>query len=716
QMQFGHPGSSSSLDEAIVGVSADNRFLLSKENSQLILWDAHSLRLLKRFKFKDEIKTASFTENGLIVVSETASTPFIMEYNFETSEITELAVQNQHEMLSYEQVFIGANGEYYLYEQNPYAFYWLKIDKNTGNIIDRFHSDSFIKSSSRAFLRNNLLYFTGNGFLNTFNIESKQFNKHRLLKDVLALQEFNNLLYLLTSNGLVEYDPDQHTVTNRWAGSFKGSIEDFRPNFSTQMFIIKKYGEDKSDYELWRWRLTNNSTELLNSWSFIYMDTPYPISGNRLLWSIDIQPLTSSIGVKEPPDTPDQYIPVSLDFKNDRLATSHAIYSLSEANLVSGYTENMAFFMSRDSIIYLENEFLTSKFFFVKKSLLTQQVERTELSKEAVHLDFLDYSPQSKVAATKDMAKLDIWDTQTGKHLGKFDNGGYPTIRSVTFNESGDELLVNITAKISQHEIWHSSYPFRKFKKLPFFAENAIFSHHKDSLLVDKTLLNIHTGKSKQLYNYSPSYETYRVYDQKNHQLITGHENGEINIWSLNDVNEKWNIQSHSAPIAKMKADGCKLASFSEDGHYSIIDLCKKESLVSLYPRKQGILLKDLSQFSYVWLTPEGYYKASKNATDIVHFVKGFKAYSFDQFDLWYNRPDKVIEKLGMGDSLVQESYKKAYIKRLNKMKLSKTEINRYLNGDFQLNLSAPEVIIPDSLRYIQTNKAAILLTVGINP
>ncbi|MEN8251136.1 MAG: hypothetical protein ABFS32_19540, partial [Bacteroidota bacterium] len=92
QMQFGHPGSSSSLDEAIVGVSADNRFLLSKENSQLILWDAHSLRLLKRFKFKDEIKTASFTENGLIVVSETASTPFIMEYNFETSEITELAV------------------------------------------------------------------------------------------------------------------------------------------------------------------------------------------------------------------------------------------------------------------------------------------------------------------------------------------------------------------------------------------------------------------------------------------------------------------------------------------------------------------------------------------------------------------------------------------------------------------------------------------------
>ena len=60
---------------------------------------------------------------------------------------------------------------------------------------------------------------------------------------------------------------------------------------------------------------------------------------------------------------------------------------------------------------------------------------------------------------------------------------------------------------------------------------------------------------------------------------------------------------------------------------------------------------------------------ASRKGVGFIHFKIGLTAYSFDQFDLQFNRPDKILEALlplGVDSSLVTP-YQDAYYKRLKK-------------------------------------------------
>ncbi len=58
-----------------------------------------------------------------------------------------------------------------------------------------------------------------------------------------------------------------------------------------------------------------------------------------------------------------------------------------------------------------------------------------------------------------------------------------------------------------------------------------------------------------------------------------------------------------------------------------------------------GLVNSSLSQIGIVYCD-DGFYKISGEGINSITFVKGPKVYSFDQFDLRYNRPDVIIERL----------------------------------------------------------------------
>ena len=80
------------------------------------------------------------------------------------------------------------------------------------------------------------------------------------------------------------------------------------------------------------------------------------------------------------------------------------------------------------------------------------------------------------------------------------------------------------------------------------------------------------------------------------------------------------------------------------------------------------------------------YYFASPNPGEIMYFEQNLELYPFEQFDLKYNRPDIVLERLGYADSATIETYHKAYLKRLKKMGFTED----MLKEDFHL----PEINI----------------------
>ena len=87
-------------------------------------------------------------------------------------------------------------------------------------------------------------------------------------------------------------------------------------------------------------------------------------------------------------------------------------------------------------------------------------------------------------------------------------------------------------------------------------------------------------------------------------------------------------------------------------------------------------------------VTPDGYYHASKGALGKVIYFKEGKIYRFDNYDLKYNRPDIIMERLGFADIGTIELYKKAYLKRLKRVNIKEQELT---DTDTEL----PEVTLP---------------------
>ena len=102
-------------------------------------------------------------------------------------------------------------------------------------------------------------------------------------------------------------------------------------------------------------------------------------------------------------------------------------------------------------------------------------------------------------------------------------------------------------------------------------------------------------------------------------------------------------LNGHAASVNDLQYsdDGDYLYSGSDDGTIIIWDMKN---------RKEYLKFIRVRLYDYVTMTPGGYYSASKGAASGIHFVKGLDIYSFDSFDLIYNRPDVILEKLGRVD------------------------------------------------------------------
>jgi WD40 repeat protein len=69
----------------------------------------------------------------------------------------------------------------------------------------------------------------------------------------------------------------------------------------------------------------------------------------------------------------------------------------------------------------------------------------------------------------------------------------------------------------------------------------------------------------------------------------------------------------------------------------------------------------------WVLVTPDNYYTASKRALSGVAFRLGNRAYRFEQFDLQFNRPDIVLQRLGYATPTLVANYAGAYKARAAK-------------------------------------------------
>ena len=138
------------------------------------------------------------------------------------------------------------------------------------------------------------------------------------------------------------------------------------------------------------------------------------------------------------------------------------------------------------------------------------------------------------------------------------------------------------------------------------------------------------------------------------------------------------------------------LASGSMDGTTRMWNTETGEEIVSY-------ITTDSLNFAAV--TKGNNYYVSKDAIQKIHFVSGDKVFLFEQYDVNFNRPDLVLEKLNGSPELI-EAYRNAYKKRISKMGLTEADIS--------IGQSNPELYLSKLPEEISTQNSKVSYSISV--
>lgn len=208
-------------------------------------------------------------------------------------------------------------------------------------------------------------------------------------------------------------------------------------------------------------------------------------------------------------------------------------------------------------------------------------------------------------------------------------------IDSLNFSESSDKLL---------------AYGYRPkviYKRMPV-VEDGVPTGRKKRMYLNQRV--------QYLYSYNPSGMSRKALKRTkiNEPEPKAADSILLGVPVFNEKN------GHIADITGHAIDPEEnwLITASRDATIKIWDLGTRELTLTIIP---------VDRDKRILITPENHYFAPKNSLDAIGFRQGTRYYPLEQFDLLFNRPDLVLERIRGKDSLLISMYRNAYEKRLRK-------------------------------------------------
>ncbi|MCF6365322.1 MAG: caspase family protein [Bacteroidales bacterium] len=113
------------------------------------------------------------------------------------------------------------------------------------------------------------------------------------------------------------------------------------------------------------------------------------------------------------------------------------------------------------------------------------------------------------------------------------------------------------------------------------------------------------------------------------------------------------------------------ISSIKFNSAYNYIATSGYDGIINFWNFDDGKHLVSLAAFNeddYMYVTKDNYYYSTVGSMDYINFMLNNKLYTFEQFDVRYNRPDIVLSKMPYSTDAEIVAYNKAYKKRLKKM------------------------------------------------
>jgi len=178
------------------------------------------------------------------------------------------------------------------------------------------------------------------------------------------------------------------------------------------------------------------------------------------------------------------------------------------------------------------------------------------------------------------------------------------------------------------------------------------------------------------------------------------------------DIARVWDLKT-GASFCELRGHTSKLISMSISPDEKIIVTTSEDKTLKVWNTASCELVYTLIYIdnnSFLVQLPSGYYQTTPAAVKLLHYVtKDLKVISFEQLDIKYNRPDKVLEAIGNTDTALMKSYRKAWEKRIKKLGIDTTA--------FRDGYSVPEAdfVNRDSIDYEQKTGTLRLHIKGVD-
>jgi len=314
------------------------------------------------------------------------------------------------------------------------------------------------------------------------------------------------------------------------------------------------------------------------------------------------------------------------------------------------------------------------------------------------------FSPDGKKIVTASWENsVKLWDAATGNLVTDF-TGHQAAVNDARFSKNGKKIIT--ASEDNTAIIWNTvtGKAACALKGRLNTLYNTRFSPDGTAIILssDKGLqeLNLVNGKLLQLPGKAES--QYEDFSPVMHELMSPDSLLRM-IWAVTHLNI-YNLQNPALnhDFNNKEEEGYKDVQFSPDSK-KIVTTTRRNTIKLYELAKVGRFRYDSTQAfagkkstppvftlltidsaDYFIQVPSGYYQSTPAAAKLLYYItKDLKIISFEQLDVKYNRPDKVLQAIGQADSSVISMYRNAYYKRVKKLGIDTTV--------FRDGLSVPE-------------------------
>ncbi|MEO6253083.1 MAG: caspase family protein [Ferruginibacter sp.] len=305
------------------------------------------------------------------------------------------------------------------------------------------------------------------------------------------------------------------------------------------------------------------------------------------------------------------------------------------------------------------------------------------------------FSPDGKLVLTSTGTlgdkKVRLWDASTGKTLQILEGHNFG-IRKAVFFPDGSKVIT--TADDNTAKVWDVNSGKLYYQLEGSIRVNSIeFSPDGKKLLITSdSLASVRDAESGQLLIQLKGHTNWisnALFFPDGNSILTVSSDGSVKIWDA----------ATGTMIRTIELGNNTVFEKVSFGQGIFIAVRRSEIIIfSLITGKQLYSLISLREKDFIFKDTEGYYLANTDAAKLLHYVTPeLKIISFEQLDVKYNRPDKVLEAIGSTDTALIRSYRKAWEKRIKKLGIDTTA--------FRSGYSVPEADFAnrDNIIYDQT-------------